>query len=149
MREKSNGRFTASALGLMCMCTPTYRAGAHGKGRRYCSAARSNTGSGRPHLIVSLSPFCTEKTCCLLTAREAWNSWQTVSLQAFPSSPSWLPLAQALAKASCGREKGSVNSGFSTQKGSADRQHGADICLPKSISRTGTSLHQFPFYFTN
>lgn len=25
---------------------------------------------GDPHLIVSLRPFCTEKTCCLLTARD-------------------------------------------------------------------------------
>ena len=53
-------------------------------------------------LMVSLSPFCTENICCLLTAWEAWKSWQTDSLQAFPSSPSWLPPAQALAKASYG-----------------------------------------------
>lgn len=103
-----------------------------GKGKRHCSAARSNTGSGRPHLIVSLSPFCTEKTCCLLTAREAWNSWQTVSLQAFPSSPSWLPLAQALAKASYGREKGGVNSWLLHSEG-LSRWTARDTHLPAQV----------------
>lgn len=117
-------------------------------GKRYCSRARSNTGSGRPHLIVSLSPFCTEKTCCLLTAREAWNSWQTVSLQAFPSSPSWLPLAQALAKASCGREKGSVNSRLLHSEGLSRRTaRGTHLPAQVDLFRMGTSLHQFPFLF--
>lgn len=79
--------------------------------QRACHRTSSPWAVRAPYLIVSLSPFWTEKTLCLLTAWEAWNNWQTISLEAFASNPSWCPCAQALARDSCGQKSRGVSRG--------------------------------------
>lgn len=95
--------------------------------------------------MVSLSPFCTEKTLCLLTAREAWNSWLTISLEAFASSPSWFPFAQALAKESCrgSRKQGASEGPLPKGKDSAGKHTGPPVPSQPSGPRRAKILNSF------